>query len=172
MSANTFDTATVTAMMGKAIEFCASKTGLAGREQIVEAVYGGDCCVCEYLYYGLAQAMAEYLGSVDDTVKSIYVYEPEYATHMDEPIPDRPGFSPAINMIVWASRKSAALSSVVNMVSSAVAEELKRLECPKSNALCHTIDTHIVDDDEVLERTGYGALVRSLYVQPVELWSK
>jgi len=75
-------------------------------------------------------------------------------------------------MIVWASRKSAALSSVVNMLSSAIAEEVKRLECPKSNALCHTVDTDIVDDGEVLGRTLYDALVRSLYVQPVEIWNK
>ena len=49
----------VMAMMTKAVKFCASKTGLS-EKRIREAVYDGDCSVCEYLRYGLAQAMAEY----------------------------------------------------------------------------------------------------------------
>ncbi len=177
MSTKTVDIPTISldsnvmAMMTKAVKFCASKTGLS-EKRIREAVYDGDCSVCEYLRYGLAQAMAEYLGSVDDAIKSIYIYEPEYATHTDEPIPDGPGFSPAINMIVCANRKTAALSSLLNMLGTAVAAELKRFVCPKSNALCHTIEIHLVDDAEVQRRTGYGALVRSLYVRPIEIWSR
>ena len=81
---------------------------------------------------------------------------------MDEPIPGRPGFSPAIKVIVWTSRKSAALTSVLNMLGTAITKLLKRLVCSKSNALCYTVETHIVDDDEVFGRSGYGALVESL----------
>jgi hypothetical protein len=158
--------------MQDAIEFCATKTGLVAGEEVLGAVRGGDCCACDHLHYGLAKAMAEYLGSVDETVKAAYVYEPEYATHVDEPIPDRPRFSPAITMIVWASRKSAALTSVLNMLGTALTEELKGLVCSKSNALCHTLETHIVDDNEVFGRTGYGALVESLYVPPVKIWGR
>jgi len=172
MTANTFDTAIVAGLMHDAIEFCASKTGLAPSEQVMKAARGGDCRACDYLHYGLAKAMAEYLGSVDETVKAAYVYEPEHATHMDEPIPDRPGFSPAIKMIVWASRKSAALTSVLNMLGTAMTKELKQLVCSKSNALCYAVETHVVDDNEVFGRTGYGALVKSLYVQPVEIWKR
>jgi len=91
---------------------------------------------------------------------------------MDEPIPDRPGFSPAIKMIVWASRKSPALASVLNMLGTTITEELKQLVCSKSNALCHTVETHIVDDNEVYGRTGYGAQIECLHLPPVQIWKR
>jgi hypothetical protein len=159
-------------MMEDAIEFCAKKTGLNGREQAVEALRCGDCSVCEYLRYGLAEGVADYLGSVDDTVKAIYTYEPEYAASVDEPLPGRPNLSPGISMIAWVSRKSAALSSVVTSLGSALAEEFGRFGCPKANALCSMLDVKLVDDKEVQERTGYGALVGSLYVRPLEVWRR
>jgi len=76
MSVSTFDAGIVTGIMEDAIEFCAKKTGLNGRDQTLEALRCGDCSVCEYLRYGLAEGVAEYLGSVDDTVKVVYTYEP------------------------------------------------------------------------------------------------
>jgi hypothetical protein len=160
------------AIVEDAIMFCGRKTRLDDKDQVLRAIHSGDCRACDYVHYSVAKAMAEYLGSVDETVKAVYVYEPEHATHMDEPIPDRPGFSPAVKMIVWASRKSAALTSVVNMLGIAIAKELKQLVCSKSNALCYAVETHIVDDSEVLGRTGYGALIESLYVRPVEIWKR
>ncbi len=172
MSVNTLDTATVTGMMEEAIEFCAKKTGLNGRDQTIEALRCGDCSICEYLRYGLAERVSEYLGWVDDTVKAIYTYEPEYATNMDGPLPDRPHLSPGISMIAWVNRKSAALSSVVTSLGSALAEEFRQLACPKANALCCMLDVKLVDDKEVQERTGYGALIGSLYVRPLEIWRR
>jgi hypothetical protein len=168
----TFDTVIVAGMMEDAIEFCAKKTSLKDRGQILEALRHGDCSLCEYLRYGLAKGVAEYLGLMDNTVKAIYTYEPEYATSVDGPIPDRPSRSPGISLIAWVSRKSAALSSVVASVSSALAEECRRLACPKANALCHMLDIEVVDDEEVQKRTGYGALVNSLYVRPTEIWHR
>jgi len=167
-----FDTTIVTGMMEEAIKFCAEKTRCEDKEQVLGALRCGDCSVCEYLRYGLAKGVAEYLGSLDGTVKAIYTYEPEYATSVDEPIPDRPNLTPGINLIAWVSRKSAALSSVVTSVSSALAEECKQLACPKANALCYTFDIKAADDDEVQERTGYGALIGSLYVRPLEIWRR
>ncbi len=172
MPAIKFDSTIVTGMMEDAIEFCAEKTRFNDNEQVLGALRCGDCSVCEYLRYGLAKGVAEYLGSLDETVKAIYTYEPEYATSVDEPIPDRPSLTPGINLVAWVSRKSAALSSVVTSVSSALAEEHKRLTCPKANALCYMLDVKVADDDEVQERTGYGALIGSLYVRPLEIWRR
>ncbi|HEC33095.1 MAG TPA: hypothetical protein ENI37_00060 [Chloroflexi bacterium] len=172
MPAITFDTAIVKSMMEDAIEFCARKTGLEGRDQVLEALGRGDCSVCEYLRYGLAKGVAEYLGSVDDTVKAIYTYEPEYATSVEGLIPDRPNLTPGINLIAWVSRKSAALSSVVASLNSGLAEECRRLVCPRANALCFMLDVKVADDDEVQRQTGYGALIRSLYVRPLEVWHR
>jgi CxxC motif-containing protein (DUF1111 family) len=172
MCAIKFDNAIVASVMEEAIEFCARKTGLKDREQILDTMRNGDCSVCEYLRYALAKGVAEYLGSMDDTVKAIYIYEPEHATSMDMAIPSRPNLSPGINLIAWVSCKSVALSSVVSSVSSALAEECKQLACPKANALCYQLDVEVADDDEVYRRTGYGLLLNSLYVRPIEIWQR
>jgi len=162
----------ITGMMEGAIKFCASKTGLKDRKQILESMRRGDCSVCEFLRYGLAKAVADYLGSMDENVRAIYTYEPEYAASGDGSLPDRPISSPGISMIAWVSRKSAALSSVVASVSSALAGEYKRLACPRVNALCYDLDVAIADDDEVRRRIGYGALIGSLNVRPIEVWRR
>jgi hypothetical protein len=165
------DTTTITEMMVSSIEFCAEKTGPKGRDQIVEARARGDCSVCEYLRYGLAKGVAEHLGPLDETIKAIYIYEPEAPT-TDGCIPDRPSLSPGISMIIWASRRTADLASLVTSARLAVDEELCQLSCPKANELCNMLDVTVVDDKEVQERTGYGALIGSLYAPPLEIWRR
>ena len=172
MSATTFDSAVMKRMMEHALDFSGEKVGHEDREQTIAALKRGDCSVCEYMRHALAQEVAGYLGSVDSSVKAVYTYEPEYATGAEGPIPDRPNLSPAISMIAWVDHKSAALASVVNILSSAVAEELRQLGCPKANALCHMLDVEVVDDDAVRGRIGYGALINSIYVRPVEIWRR
>lgn len=159
-------------MMEYALDFSARKMGHAGKEQVVEALRNGNCSVCEYVRYGLAQRIADYLGSVDDTVKAVYIYEPEYATAVDGTMADDPGLSTGIHMIAWVDRKTAALSSLIDVLDSSLAQEVKGFGCPKANALCYKLVVHIVDDEEVLTRRGYGALVDSFYVRPIEIWRR
>ena len=172
MSPVMFGNAIVADVMDQALEFCAGKAGLNGKEAAREALRTGDCCVCEYLRYALVQGVAKYLGSVDDTVKAIYTYEPEYATSGYGFITDQPFLSPGLNLIARVTRKNAALSSVVASVSLALTEEYKQLGCPKANALCYELDVKVTDDEEVQKRIGYGALVNSLYVRPIEVWHR
>jgi hypothetical protein len=55
---------------------------------------------------------------------------------------------------------------------AALAEEYRHLGCAKANALCSELDVRVVDEDEVEKRTGYGALINSLYVRPIEVWHR
>ena len=172
MSAVVFGNDVVANLMDEALEFCAEKAGLKGKEAAREALRTGDCCVCEYLRYGLAQGVAKYLGAVDDTVQAIYTYEPEYATSGDEPTTDRSGLSSGLNLIARVTRKNAALSSVVASATLALTKEFKQLGCSKASALCCELDVKVADDEEVRRQIGYGALVHSLYVRPIEVWHR
>ena len=172
MSTLRFENAIVADMVEEALEFCAEKVGLKDKEQARRVLLTGDCCACEYLRYALAQKMAEYMASVDDTITAVYIFEPEQATGGDAAIPSHPRLSPGFNLIVRVSRKSAALSSVVASLRAALAAEFARLGCPKANALCSALEVGVVDEDEVEKRTGYGALINSLYVRPIEVWHR
>lgn len=162
----------VTEMMENAVMFSVGKSGLADRDQVVRARARGDCPICEYLRFGLANEVADYLGSIDETIKSVFVYEPESATTVNGNIHKRPGLVPGINMIIRVSRKTAALESLLDSVVSAVEEEFEKLNCPDANALCNMLDVVVVDDQEISKRVGYGALVGSLFTPPIEIWRR
>jgi len=167
-----FEKSVVSRMFDEAIEFCAEKSGVNGPEKARKAIGNGDCCVCEYLRYALARQVAEYLGSVDESITAIYSYEPEYAIGSDSMGPGHPRPQPAMNLIARVNRKSAALSSVVASLSTALDENLRQLGCPHANALCRELAVHLADEEDVKRRMGYGALVNSLYVGPIEVWHR
>jgi hypothetical protein len=170
--ANDILTATHTAMQ-EAIVFCAEKANLNGKKQVLEARQSGDCATCEYLRYGLAKNIAAYLGSMDNRAKASYIYDdPDAALTWHDGVASRPNNSPGIRMIVWVSRKSPALDSLLDTLTTAVEKELRQLPCPNANALCHTLDVLVVDDEEVERRTGYGSLINSVHLRPIEVWHR
>jgi hypothetical protein len=171
MSAMMFDNALVTSMVEEAIAFCAEKTGARTREEVVDAISNGDCAACDYMKYSLAKKVGECLGSMDETVKAIYIYEPEYGSGMDNHIDHNLGLKSAINLVAWVERKTAALSSIVASLNDALVEACKRLNAPE-NGLRYLLDVKLTDDNEVTNRLGYGAIVHSIFVRPIEVWSR
>jgi hypothetical protein len=110
---------------------------------------------------------------MDNRAKAVYIYDdPEASLAWSNGSPERPNSTPGIQMIVWVSRKSPALSSLVDTLSASVKEESRRLNCPKANGLCHELDVVVVDDQEVERRSGNGALIQSIYLRPIEIWHR
>lgn len=162
----------VKAMMEGALEFCAKKAGLEGREQAVECLLNGDCAVHGYLRYCLAKRLGKYLGSVDDTIKAIYFYGHEYGTSPEDLVEETTDLTSGINLIVWVDRKTAALSSVAASLDQALIEEYKHLVAPKADKLRYMLDVQFVEDEEVENRTGYGVLINSVYSPPIRIWGR
>lgn len=171
-SALSFELASLSVVMENALESCAKRLGMDGRAKALGAMHQGECFVCEQMRYDLAKGLAAYLGSMDATVKAVYAYEPEYATSADEALPEGPRRTPAINLIVWADRKSAALQALQDALSATMAQDWSALGCPKASKLCSTLDIQVVDDAEVQAGSGYGAVIQSLYVRPLEVWRR
>ena len=172
MTAITFEKSMVSRMLEEALEFCAEKSGFNGKDKALKALGGGDCCVCEYLRYSLSKSVAEYLGSMDDGITAVYTHEPEYASGADTLGAGQSRAHPGLNLIVRVNRKSAALSSVVASLGAVLAEELKQLGCPNATVLCRELDVKLADEQDVQKRIGYGALIDSLYVRPIEIWHR
>jgi hypothetical protein len=159
-------------MVQSALAFSAERAELPAAEQARRAISRGDCTVCDYLRYGLSKEISQYLGSIDRSVQAVYAYEPEYAAgvlHLDSA---GPGVDPGINLIVAVDRKNHALSSIVASLEDAVKEGLRGLVCAKANGTCFALDVKVVDGEELASRRGYGALVSSVYVAPMRLWSR
>jgi len=159
-------------MVQEAIAFCAQKMGLQTAEEVVDTIRKGDYQACQYMRYGLAKQVGKYLGSVDKNVKAIYLYEPDYAAGIYDVNGEKPSLSPHINMIAWVGRKTAALSSLVASLDEALKEAQIPLLCLDANQLFCCLDVVVVDDDEVSNRRGYGAMLSSLYVDPTVIWNR
>jgi hypothetical protein len=172
MATITVETTVVKDMLEGALESCAKKLGLKSGAHVRQLAGKGNCAICDSLCNEMAGRLAEYLGSSDDRIKAIYTYDPEYATSADGPVAGRPRMAPAINLLAWVSRKSGTLPLMVAMLSEALANDYRSFACSDANAPCYQLDVQVADDEEVRTRTGYGALVGSVHVQPIEVWRR
>ena len=155
MTAACYSDVRVADMMSGALESAAQKSGLQDGAEALRRVRGGDCAVCEYLR------------AADDAVRAVYIYDPERATDGEGIIS-----SPGISLIAWVSRRSAALGSLIELLRRALLEQREQFVCPRAQALCAALDVQVVDDAQVVARTGYGALLGSLHVRPTEVWRR
>ena len=166
-----FEIGDLSSVVQTALSTAADKAG-----QSVAALLGdvqkGNCRACDSARYWIAKAVGEYLGALDSGIRSVYYFEPDYATSFDDVDADGPGVSTGINLLVWAGRRTAALEALVSAASDELRKETAAFACAKSNPLCWALDVQIVDDDQVETRRGYGAMIHSIHVRPIELWRR
>ena len=157
-------------MVEAALSFCARQACVGDAEQARQALHQGQCDVCDYLCYSLAKQVGEFLSQMDETVKAVYVFEPEYAWDGDTAAARRPS---GINLIAWVDRKSASLDALAGALGTTLSESRRnKLGCVKATAPCNALNVHLVDDADVENRRGYGAMVDSLYIRPIKVWAR
>ncbi|MFO7741295.1 MAG: hypothetical protein R6X31_03175 [Anaerolineae bacterium] len=155
-------------VLDEGLAFCTRKAGLKDREKVMERLREGDPTVCRYCRYGLAKKVAESLGSLDDNVKSVYALDYD-ATPEDRSFSSEAQTSP-IHLIVWVARKTTALEALVRALDRALVQEYANMiDAPQ---LAHLLDVQVVDDADVENRTGYGALLSSVHNRPIQVWER
>ncbi len=163
------DLATMTdSVLAEAIAFCASKARVDNSQTVRDRLRAGDKQVCEYCHYSLARQVAASLGELDDNVQAAYLYDfdvPGEGCNCDAERRPSP-----IHLIVWASRKTAALNAIVETWDRALTQRYAELIGGQLPG--HLLDVHVVDSAEVSRRTGYGALMTSLHHPPIEVWKR
>lgn len=172
MDTVTINGAAMQEMVESALAFSAEKADLPASREVRRTIADGECTVCEYVRYGLSKEIGQYLGAIDSSVQAVYAYEPEYtagALHFDS---TGPGIHQGINLIVSVDRKNHALDAIVASLEDALKEGVRPLLCSKANGSCFALDVKVVDGEELASRRGYGALVSSVYVAPMRLWSR
>jgi len=154
--------------LAQAIAYCAQKMGLASTELAVERLQQGDRTACSYCSYSVAKQVAEALGSLDGNIQTVYVFDYD-ATPEDlcsaEAMPSSP-----IHLLVWTTRKTGALSSLVEVLDRALAQNYARMIGHGPSG--HMLDVQIIDNTDVENRSGYGALLASLYHRPIKVWER
>ena len=167
------DQALADKMVEKAISFCADKKFTGDVEQTRQVLRKGRCDACEYLSYSLVRQVGEYLGNMDRTVKAVYAFKPDRAplTQQDSNITAGRRAS-GINLIAWVDRKSAALSALGTTLETVLSESRRKIGCMNATPACCNFTMQMVDDKEVQEGRGYGAIVQSMYVRSIQVWAR
>ena len=150
-----------------ALEFCAGKMGLSGSDAALDLLKDGDSRALSYFEYDLGKQIAEYISALDAEVQSAYLYEDE-ATPEDSAFGEpRPTM---VHMILWAKRKTKALSSVVAGMEQALGRRWADLIGVSQPV--HLLDAQIVDDNEVRAGTGLAALLKGIHQPPLPIWKR
>jgi hypothetical protein len=167
------DPALADKMVENAIAFCAEKKFSGDIREAAQALRQGRCEICGYLSESLVQQVGDYLGQVDKTVRSIFRYEPEYATMRPQPgFPVKNGHRRGINLVAWVDRKSAALNALGATLQIVLSESLRKISCKEAQPACFTLDVQLADNQDVTQRRGYGVVVNSTYVHSTEVWRR
>jgi hypothetical protein len=141
---------------------------LSDPKEVVKRLQQCDSSACQYCRYGLAKKAAESLGNLDDNIKSVYVLDYDATPH-DLAFCQGEQRSP-IHLIVWAERKTDALSSLVAALDRALAKGYAELISAPD--LARMLDVQVVVDQDVEDRIGYGALLSSTYNRPIQVWER
>jgi hypothetical protein len=151
-----------------ALKFCAEKMGLSSHAAVLEHLRKGDSRACDYCHYSIAKHVADSLGALDRNVKAVYVVDYD-ATPEDVCYGGTTQTSP-IHLIVWVGRQTSALNSLTEALDRALVERFN--EVIGTHHLVHMLDVQVVDDADVENRVGYGAMLTSLHQRPIQVWKR
>ena len=154
--------------LAQAMDFCAQKMGLAGHQAVAEHLRQGDGNACQYCHYSIAKKVAESLGALDEKVKAVYIVD--YDATPEDLCFSAGTQASLIHLIVWAERKTNALASLVGALDRALVR--RYVDMIGTHQLAHLLDVQVVTDDDVENRTGYGAMLSSLHNQPIQIWKR
>jgi len=156
------------AAMEQAVDFCAGKMALDGRAAVQARLRQGDRLALGYLNYSLAERAAEWLGAWDHDVKAVYLFDCD-ATPDDLCFGEaRP--SDYLHLIVWTTRKTGALNSMLEALDCALAQAWAGLV--ERAGLTTMLDAQVIDDADVRDSLDCGALLSSLHTRPLRIWER
>ena len=155
--------------VAEAVEYCVQKTKLGSASEVLRAIQQGNRSACAYCLYALAKQMAESIGTFDETVKAVYTLDYD-ATPEDLCFGSAAQETPLIHLVVWTERKTAALDSLIAALDRAILQVYENTlgKGERSSML----DVQTIDDEDVRNRIGYGALMTSIHHPPIQIWQR
>ena len=158
---------TAHAVLGDALQYCAEKMHLESPEGAASHLRALDANARGYFEYGLAKALTEQLGALDDEIVAAYLYNDEATTDdiiFGETAPTM------IHILVQVGRKTSALNALISGMERSLSRHYAELmEKPR---LAHLVDVQLVDATEIESGVGYGALINSIHNKPLQVWKR
>jgi len=158
---------TVESVVTKALKTSANKMGLGDVKALIARMKEGNSVAFNYYNYNIAKELGEVLGFWDKNIRAVYAHDYDAATPEEACFENASPFS-LVHMIIWAEHKTKALNALVEAIDRAMVRHhrhmLGRIK------LEHVLDVQVIDDEDVRNRTGYAALLKSIYQPPIQVW--
>lgn len=154
-------------MVTEALRASAARMGLDDTAALISCIRRGDCTALSYYNHSIARQLADVLGSLSKDIRAIYAHDYEGATPEEAAFEDTPPV-PSVHMIIWAQRKTRALDALVETMDRAIGQHHRHVL--GLIGLEPVLDVKVVDDQDVKTRTGYAALLKSIYQPPIQIW--
>jgi hypothetical protein len=158
---------TIETVLNKALKASAKKMALRDVKALIACIKEGDPVACSYCHYHVAKELGEVMGRMDNNIRAVYAYNFD-DNLSDENYPQKALPFSLIHMIIWAGRKTKALRALIEALDRALV--LKHRDLFGRSDLEHALDIQVIDDEDVKTRTGYAALLKSIYQPPIEVW--
>jgi hypothetical protein len=155
-------------VLTQALESCAQKMGLESSQAMVDCLRQGDIIAYRNFHDSLAGQLAQQLAALDEEVKAAYI--DEYDASPEDLWFGEAARTTVIYLIVWAKRKTGALTSLVAALDRALVKAYADLS--GTPQLSHIWEAQVIDDADVKNRVGYGALLSSIHFPPTEVWRR
>lgn len=156
---------TVESIVTTALKASAQKMGLDDIAVFVTRLKQCDPVAFNYYCHNIAKELGEVLGSWSKNIKVVYTCS--YDEAAEDCLEKLSTFSP-VHMIIWAKQKNQALNALIETMDGAMVKHHRHLL--GLDKLEHMLDAQVVDDEDVKNRTGYAALLKSIYQPPIEVW--
>ena len=156
-------------MVEMSIAFCAEMNFAGNTQQTLHALGQGQCDICSHVTDSLERQIGEYLGHVDQCVKAVYKYGPERDKnhpHLEDNMIEKTG----INLVVWTSGERKLLHRLGVSLETVLAANRQRIGCKIAAPACYTLDLQVVNDSDVQDRRGYGAIIQDKYFYSTQVW--
>ena len=158
---------TVESVVTKALKTSANKMGLGNVKALIALMKEGDSVAFNYYNYNIAKQLGEVLGSWDKNIRAVYAHDYDDATPEEACFENASPFS-LVHMIIWAEHKTKALDALVETIDRAMVQHHRHML--GLNKLEYVLDAQVIDDEDVGSRTGYAALLKSIYQPPIQVW--
>ena len=159
----------VESIVTAALESSTRKMGLSCAESFIACLKQRETAAFNYYCYNIARELGKMLGSWSNSIKAVYTCSYDEAASGEDDF-DCVSNPLLIHMIVWAEQKSKALNALLEALDRAMVQRHQLLL--SHDQLRHMLDAQVVDDEDVRDRTGYAALLNSIYQPPIQVWGE
>ncbi len=126
--------------------------------------------VLEALKDSLALGVARALAAHDAGVQAIYAYDPW--ANSDNETAEARAFDATLHLLVVVTAPSTTLPAFILALDQAVTVSLKGWPALAFQAYASILNINLLTEEEVQRRTGYAALLSSIFAPPIEIWRR